>query len=111
VPTVRWQFREDARVDAQRVIDRAVLEALRFKHNRAVLDSSVAPDECVLPAAPEALTLATRMRRPGPVTKRSSTRTPRLGREELQVLQLLRPKARFLTPLSKVARWQRPAVY
>ena len=108
VPTVRWQFRKDARVDAQRVIDRAVLEALRFKHNRAVLDSTAAPDEWVLPAAPEALTLAIAC------ADLDHDKTflypdPPLGREELQVLQQLRPKARFLTPLSKVARWQRPA--
>ncbi len=108
VPTVRWQFREDARVDAQRVIDRAVLEALRFKHNRAVLDSIAEPDECVLPAAPEALTLATACAD----VDRAKTflyPDPPLGREELQVLQQLRPRARFLTPLTKVARWQRPA--
>lgn len=108
VPTVRWQFREDARVDARWVIDRAVLEALRFKHNRAVLDSSADVGECVLPAAPEALILATEC------VEVDSERTflypdPPLGREELQVLQQLRPKVHFLTPLTKVARWQRPA--
>lgn len=108
VPTIRWQFREDARVDARRVIDRAVLEALRFKHNRAVLDSCADPGERVLAAAPEALTLATEC------VEVDSEGTllypdPPLDREELQVLQKLRPKAHFLTPLTKVARWQRPA--
>ena len=33
---------------------------------------------------------------------------PPLGREELQVLQQLRPKARFLTPLTKLVRWPLP---
>ena len=107
VPTVRWQFRDDPRIDAQRVIDRAVLEALRFKHNRAILEGAAEPGEVVLPAAPEALTLA----------HECADETaeniflypdPPLGREELLVLQLLRPKARFLTPLTKLARWTRP---
>lgn len=54
VPIIRWQFR-DPQVDARRVLDRAVLEALRFKHNRAVLDTAAEPGEIVLPAAPEAV--------------------------------------------------------
>lgn len=108
VPTVRWQFREDPRVDAHRVIDRAVLEALRFKHNRAVLDTAAEPGEIVLPVAPEAVTLANEHSE-GETEKTFLYPDPPLGREELQVLQQLRPKARFLTPLTKLARWPRPS--
>ena len=108
VPTVRWQFREDPRVDAHRVIDRAVLEALRFKHNRAVLDTAAEPGEIVLPVAPEAVTLANEHGE-GETEKTFLYPDPPLGREELQVLQQLRPKARFLTPLTKLARWPRPS--
>ena len=107
VPTVRWQFK-DSGVDARRVIDRAVLEALRFKHNRAVLEASAEPGEVIVPAPPEAVTLANECP-DGETEKTFLYPDPPLGREELQVLQQLRPKARFLTPLTKVARWQRPA--
>jgi len=107
VPTVRWQFNTDPRVDAQRVIDRAVLEALRFKHNRSVLESTAERGERILAAAPEALTLANEC---SDIDAESTFLypDPPLGREELQILQGLRPKARFLTPLTKVASWSRP---
>jgi hypothetical protein len=103
VPTIRWSFAKDHRVDAQRVIDRAVLEALRFKHNRAVLQLLAAPEETVLSAAPEALTLANEY---GEVDqpKLFLYPDPPLGREELKVLHDLRPKASFITPLTKLAR-------
>jgi len=118
VPTVRWQFNTDPQADAQqldalqranaqRVIDRAVLEALRFKHNRAVLAAS-AEQEIVLAAAPEAVTLANE-HGDGDTAKTFLYPDPPLGREELQVLQRLRPNARFLTPLTKIARWPRPS--
>ncbi|MGH8586893.1 MAG: hypothetical protein ACREWE_12180, partial [Gammaproteobacteria bacterium] len=107
-PTVRWPFREDPRVDAHRVIDRAVLEALRFKHNRAVLETAAERGEIVLPVAPEAVTLA-HEHGEGETEKIFLYPDPPLGREELQVLQQLRPKARFLTPLTKLARWPRPS--
>jgi hypothetical protein len=108
VPTIRWQFRDDPKVDARSVVDRAAREALRFKHNRALLQSAAAAEEVVLPAAPEALTLAYEY------TDEAAAKTflypdPPLGREELLVLQQLRPKARFLTPLTKLAQSQRPA--
>jgi hypothetical protein len=108
VPTVRWQFREDPRVDAQRVIDRAVLEALRFKHNRAVLEAVAEPGEVVVPAAPEALTLAHECADEA-TEKTFLYPDPPLGREELLILGRLRQKARFLTPLTKLARLRRPA--
>jgi hypothetical protein len=90
------------------VIDRAVLEALRFKHNRAVLDTAAEPGEIVLPVAPEAVTLANEHGE-GETEKTFLYPDPPLGREELQVLQQLRPKTRFLTPLTKLARWPRPS--
>lgn len=108
VPTVRWQFRDAPLVDAWQVIDRAVLEALRFKHNHAVLSVSAEAGETVLPAPPEALTLAHQCGEVD-VEKVFLYPDPPLGREELLVLQQLRPKALFVTPLTKVARWQRPS--
>jgi hypothetical protein len=107
VPTIRWQFR-DPRVDARRVIDRAVLEALRFKHNRAVLDGAAEEGEVVLPAPPEAVTLA------HCCSDESTEKVflypdPPIGREELEILQQLRPHAHFITPLTKIARWPRPS--
>jgi hypothetical protein len=99
MPTIRWQFRDPA-VDARRVVDRAVLEALRFKHNRAQLQTIAVADEIVLPAPPEAVTLAY-------AVSDSATPTtfiypdPPLGREEIDVLEKLRPNARFVTPLGR----------
>ncbi|MES9928752.1 MAG: TIR domain-containing protein, partial [Candidatus Thiodiazotropha sp. 6PDIVS] len=106
VPTIRWQFGTPG-VDARRVIDRAVLEALRLTYNRAMLERVAEPGDVILPVAPEALTLAN-------VCDDEQCETsllypdPPLGREELEILQRLRPNAHFLTPLSKVAQWQRP---
>ena len=107
VPTVCWRFSDDPCLNARRVIDRAVLEALRFKYNRAVLNALAEPDEIVLPAPPEAVTLANEYGN-GEFDKIFLYPDPPLGREELQVLQALRPKAHFLTPLTKVAKWSRP---
>lgn len=103
---MRWQFRDPA-VDARRVIDRAVLEALRFKHNRVVLEAIAEPGEVVLPAPPEAVTLAfaRRGRKKGNVFLYPD---PPLGREELDLLQELRPKLSFVTPVTKIAQWPRP---
>lgn len=102
VPTVRWQY-GNPEVDARLVVDRAVLEALRFTHNRAILEREGEPDEVILPAAPEALTLAYECNNTD-TEKTFLYPDPPLGREELEVLQQLRPKAHFLTPLTKVAR-------
>lgn len=103
VPTVRWGA-GDSEVAARRVIDRAVLEALRFSYNRVMLERLAEPGEVVLAGPPEAITLA---------NEHSDFQSekiflypdPPLGREELQVLQQLRPNAQFLTPLTKVARF------
>lgn len=106
-PTIRWRFGASG-VDARRVIDRAVLEALRHTYNRATLDRAADPGEVVIPVAPEALTLANEC---GDTQNKITLLypDPPLGREELEVLQQLRPNARFLTPLTKVAQWQLPA--
>ena len=107
VPTVRWRFADPA-ADARRVINRAVLEALRFKHNRAKLNLLAEEGDSVLAAAPEAVTLAYEYGDIG-TAKTFLYPDPPLGREELDVLRHLRPDATFLTPLTRVARWQRPA--
>jgi len=120
VPVVRWQYR-DPGADARRVVDRAVREALRFKHNRALMGKEAA-GEVPLPTAPEALTLTYEYENPGKKksrkVKRGKKKTrkiqtgekktflypdPPLGREELDVLRKLRPNARFITPLTRVA--------
>jgi len=73
-----------------------------------MLEQSAEPQEIVLPSAPEALTLAHQGGGVGE-EKIFLYPDPPLGREELKLLQQLRPKARFVTPLTKVARWQRPS--
>jgi hypothetical protein len=78
------------------------LEALRFKHNRALLTNAAAPGERVSPTAPEALTLAHESDDVNANTTYLYPDPP-LGREELEVLQRLRPNARFITPLTKLA--------
>lgn len=107
VPTVRWQFSDAPQTDAWQVIDRAVLEALRLKHNRALLEQTAAPHETILPTAPEALTLAHQGGEEGE-EENFLYPDPPLGRDELKVLQQLRPNARFVTPLTKIARRLRP---
>jgi hypothetical protein len=107
IPTIRWQYREPS-ADARRVVDRAVREALRFKHNCAQLAQIEEAGECVLPAAPEAVLLAYMHSQPHEA-KTFLYPDPPLGREELEVLTTLRPHARFVTPLTKIAQWPRPA--
>lgn len=103
VPIIRWQFR-DPQIDARRVIDRAVLEALRFKHNRATLEALAEPGERVLAAPPEAVTLVYAENQHQVLLYPD----PPLGREELELLQRLRPGLDAVTPLTKTARWRRP---
>ena len=105
VPVVRWQFAQSD-VDARRVIDRAVLEALRYKHNRAILEGSAVAGEEVLAGPPEALTLAHQA--PDFAAEKTFLYPdPPLGREELDVLHRLRPNAHFITPLTKLAAQKR----
>jgi hypothetical protein len=105
VPVMRWD-NSAPELSARRVVDRAVLEALRFKHNLASLKRSAVRGARLLASAPEALNLANE--RNG---KRGATTflypDPALGREELQVLQRLQPKAKFVTPLTLLAAQHR----
>jgi len=106
VPVIRWNVSGIPTVEARRVIDRAVLEALRFKHNRAVLETAAEAGDIILPAPPEALILAD-------IPDTGSVPTylypdPPLGREELEVLHKLRPGVRFVTPLTRLAARSKP---
>lgn len=106
VPVIRWNLTGEPEVEARRVIDRAVLEALRFQHNRALLAARAETGDEVWACAPEALTLAE--------IPDDAARTcilypdPPLGREELEVLHKLRPRAHFLTPLTRFAAKYKP---
>ena len=107
VPTVRWQYIDPA-ADARNVIDRAVLEALRFTYNRAVLERAQTASDIVVASPPEALTLTQ------PALSKGAPATvlypdPPLGREELEVLVQLRPNCTFVTPLTRLAQMPRPA--
>ncbi len=106
VPVIRWNLAGNPEVEARRVIDRAVLEALRFQHNRALLASQADSADKVLPHAPEAFSLAEI------ATDSSATcllyPDPPLGREELEVLNKLRPQVQLTTPLTRLAAQCRP---
>lgn len=106
VPVIRWNLNGVPAVEARRVIDRAVLEALRFKHNRAVLETEAEAGDILMPAPPEALMLADISdTRPVPNYLYPD---PPLGREELEVLQKLRPGVCFVTPLTRLAARSKP---
>jgi hypothetical protein len=100
VPVIRWNYGSPSEVEARRVIDRAVLEALRFQHNRVVLERQVEAGDQVLSAPPEALTLAAE---PEGEARTYLYPDPPLGREELDVLHRLRPQIHFITPLTRLA--------
>jgi hypothetical protein len=92
--------------DAALVIEAALLEALRYQHEHRRLLHSIAPNEVALGTPPEALTLA---HLPAGTT-RVWYPDPPLGREELDRLQPTgATKIDLTTPLSELARWQRPA--
>lgn len=104
LPVLRWNATANPEEEARRVIDRAVLEALRFKHNRAQLQGLSETGDQLLEAPPEALTLAD-----APASAICYLYPdPPLGREELEVLEKLRPGAQFTTPLTRLAARQRP---
>jgi SLOG-like protein/TIR domain-containing protein len=104
LPVLRWNAAANPEEEARRVIDRVVLEALRFKHNRAQLQGLAEAGDQVLAAPPEALTLAD-----APVGSNSYLYPdPPLGREELEVLEKLRPGAQFTTPLTRLAARHKP---
>lgn len=106
VPVIRWNYGSPPEVEARRVIDRAVLEALRFQHNRAVLANLAEADDHILSAPPEALILAAEPE--GELPKTYLYPDPPLGREELEVLHRLRPKVHFITPLTRLAARSKP---
>lgn len=104
LPVLHWSKDANQEEEARKVIDRAVLEALRFKHNRAQLQAVAEPGDRVLASPPEALTLADT-----PLDHNVFLYPdPPLGREELDVLLKLRPAARFETPLTRLAIRNRP---
>lgn len=106
VPVIRWNLSGEPEVEARRIIDRAVLEALRFQHNRALLAARKEKTDDVWACAPEALTLA---EIPDDATDTCILYPdPPLGREELEVLHKLRPHARLLTPLTRLAVKYKP---
>lgn len=105
LPTMRWRG-DDAKAEAKRIVGRAVREALRFMHNRAVVERS-SDGEIVVASAPEALSLAWQVTSDQPA--RILYPDPPLAKAELEVLHQLRPNAVFKTPLSKLAEWQKPA--
>lgn len=106
VPVIRWNLAGEPEVEARRIIDRAVLEALRFQHNRAVLAARAETGDEVWACAPEALTLA---EIPDDATGTCILYPdPPLGREELEVLHKLRPRAHLITPLTRLAAKYKP---
>lgn len=85
---------------ARRVINAALTEALRFRHNLLQLESERQPGSVVLGTAPELLT-ATLL--PADTT-RVYYPDPPLGREELGLLQTARPHIHWTTPLTEFAQ-------
>ena len=96
--TIHWTG--SGRRAARRVINAALAEALRFRHNLLLLESEQKPGSVVLGTAPELLT-ATLL----PVgTTRVCYPDPPLGREELSLLQSARPHVQWTTPLTEFAK-------
>ncbi len=106
VPVIRWNYGNPPEVEARRVVDRAVLEALRFQHNRAVLENQAEAGDQILSSPPEALTLVGEPEGESPKTFLYPD--PPLGREELDVLHKLRPHIHFITPLTRLAARNKP---
>ena len=100
VPVIRWRNASEPETEARRIIDRAVLEALRLKFNHAFLKNFAGPGEKVLAAPPEAFNLATT---DGVAPAIYLYPDPPLGREELEILQALSPTSSFITPLTRLA--------
>jgi SLOG cluster2/TIR domain len=95
--------------DAMLVVEAALLEALRYQHEHRRLQQSVRAPEVALGTPPEALTLA---HLPAGTT-RVWYPDPPLGREELDRLLPTGAieaahKIDLTTPLSELARWDRP---
>ncbi len=99
-PEVRWNTDADAR----RVIRLAVREALRYQHGVKCLEARQQDGDFILGSAPEALTVA----RLPPKVCQVQYPDPPVGLEELDLLTRIAPNVEFSTPLSRLARWQRP---
>jgi hypothetical protein len=96
------------KAEARRIVIRAVREALRFRHNRAVLERWKDAGETVVASAPEALLLAWHGVSDGGV--KLLYPDPPLTKPELAVLTQLRSKDLSLTtPLTKLAEWRHSA--
>ncbi|MBL8483076.1 MAG: TIR domain-containing protein, partial [Rhodocyclaceae bacterium] len=104
LPVLRWDLAANSDEQARRVIDSAVLEALRYKHNRALLKQLAESGDQVLAAPPEALTLAGLPPGSGVFLYPD----PPLGREELEILETLKPEVQFTTPLTRLAARHQP---
>jgi hypothetical protein len=92
-----WEVASKA--EAERVIVAGVREALRRTHARKLLEAMKQPGEVVLDVAPEAVWLAWQ-----PTDGTFLYPDPPLGREERAPLELVRPTARFDTPMTRFAR-------
>ena len=106
VPTVHWSGK-DPTVETQRIVSRALREALRFRHNQALLKAQRKGGETILASPPEAVMLAWRRAEPGRVVTYLYPDPP-LTDPELQVLRSLQPGADFVTPFTLLARAGRP---
>lgn len=96
VPIVHWNdFLPD--ISARRVVDSAVLEALREKYNSMLLRDLCESEDVVLSAPPEALTLAHHSEEAVFLYP-----DPPLDNEEIDLLKRLRPNATFVTPLYRL---------
>lgn len=105
-PSIRWRFDEPG-VDARRVVNRAILETLRSKFNRALLEQRKQGSDVVLASPPEVVTLAY----DGIAVGASQTYLypdPPLTREELDLLHRVAPNAKLVTPLTRLAKWTPP---
>jgi hypothetical protein len=105
LPTVHWSGTAP-RLEAKRIVSRAVRETLRFMHNRAILSASKQDAEIALAAAPEALTLAWHSQESAGI--QFLYPDPPLSKQELGILAALRPNATFTTPLTRVAQRSLP---
>lgn len=99
VPVIRWRSASNSDVEARRVIERAILEALRFKFNYASMKNLAEPDDIVLAAPPEAFNLSAYANKKGQFLYPD----PPLGREELEILNALDSSRLFTTPLTRLA--------
>lgn len=99
-PVMRWKGASSA----SKAIIYAVCEALRYRHQVAMLQRRAEPGDAVLGTRPELLSVVGVPAE----TERVLYPDPPLGEEELIELRRARPEVRFTTPLSEVAAFQPP---